>query len=220
MKDSKMARIVGLAAPLALMVALGASTQTLASDVPYAHTSRDNAVTNSYGECWQTSDGKTNLPPCAVGERVAEACPDADADGVCDDADKCPGTPPGARVNADGCEIIEDVTLNLVNDDFDFDKATLKPKMKAALNDLASRVTATQGDEYLTIIGHTDSKGTDQYNQRLSERRAKATAAYLANRGISADHITTQGMGESQPVADNRTDAGRAKNRRVEIQAR
>lgn len=219
MKESKRARIVGLAAPLALMVALGASTQALA-DTPYAHTSRDNAVTNSYGECWQTSDGKPNLPPCAVSEPVADACPDEDGDGVCDDSDKCPGTPPGARVNADGCEIIEDVTLNLVNDDFDFDKATLKPKMKAALNDLAARVTSTQGDEYLTIIGHTDSKGTDAYNQRLSERRAKSTAAYLVSRGISADRISTQGAGESQPVADNSTADGRAKNRRVEIQAR
>jgi len=67
------------------------------------------------------------------------------------------------------------------------------------------------------VVGHTDSKGTDAYNQSLSERRASSAAEYLINQGVSPQKITSQGKGESEPVADNETDAGRAQNRRVEL---
>lgn len=67
------------------------------------------------------------------------------------------------------------------------------------------------------MVGHTDSKGTDAYNQRLSERRASAAAEYLISQGVSPQKVTSQGRGESEPVADNETDAGRAQNRRVEL---
>ncbi len=145
-------------------------------------------------------------------------CPlDSDGDGVPDYRDKCPGTPAGAKVDHDGCQIMGNVTIDLVNDEFDFDSARLKPAMKAALDEIADKIAASAGDEHLTVIGHTDSVGPESYNMKLSLRRARATADYLIRKGVAADHITIKGMGESQPVADNSTRAGRAKNRRVEI---
>ena len=164
-------------------------------------------------------DYKDNCPDTPAGVRVDEyGCPmDSDGDSVPDFRDKCPGTPAGAKVDANGCEILADMTIDLVNDEFDFDSAKLKPSMKAALDDVAARVSASQGDETLVVVGHTDSVGAEAYNQGLSERRAKATAMFLIDQGVSADRIETKGMGESQPVADNGNAAGRAKNRRVEI---
>jgi len=89
--------------------------------------------------------------------------------------------------------------------------------MQATLDDVSARIQASPGDEYLTIIGHTDSVGSDAYNQRLSGRRAQAAGDYLVTRGVHADHVTTKGMGGFRPVADNYTKRDRAKNRRVEI---
>ena len=100
---------------------------------------------------------------------------------------------------------------------FDFDKADLKPEGKAKLDDLADKVKGLTL-EVVIAVGHTDSKGTDAYNQKLSIRRSEAVKTYLTNKGIDASRIYTEGKGESQPVADNKTDSGRAKNRRVEIE--
>jgi OOP family OmpA-OmpF porin len=100
---------------------------------------------------------------------------------------------------------------------FDFDKAVLKPAGKSALDDLTSKL----GDmnlEVIIAVGHTDSVGTDEYNQKLSIRRAESVKAYLESKGIESNRVYTEGKGEKQPVADNKTDAGRAKNRRVEIE--
>ena len=72
--------------------------------------------------------------------------------------------------------------------------------------------------EVMVAIGHTDSIGTEAYNQRLSERRANAVKAYLVSKGIESDRVATEGKGELQPVASNKTKAGRAQNRRVEIE--
>ncbi len=164
-------------------------------------------------------DYMDKCPGTPAGVKVDETgCPaDSDGDGVPDYMDKCPGTPAGARVDANGCEIVGNVTIDLVNDEFDFDSANLKPAMESALQEVAGRVNASAGDEHLTIVGHTDSVGAEDYNQGLSERRAQATADYLISQGVSANRISTKGMGESQPVADNGSRAGRAKNRRVEI---
>ncbi|MCG8426245.1 MAG: OmpA family protein [Chromatiales bacterium] len=89
--------------------------------------------------------------------------------------------------------------------------------MRAALDTVAAKIQASSGDERLVIVGHTDSVGRDAYNQELSERRASAVSSYLATKGINPAKMTTKGMGESSPVADNGSEDGRAKNRRVEI---
>jgi OOP family OmpA-OmpF porin len=100
---------------------------------------------------------------------------------------------------------------------FDFDKSVLKPEGKAKLDDLVSKVKAINL-EVIIAVGHTDSIGTDAYNQKLSVRRSEAVKAYLVSKGIEKNRIYTEGKGEKQPIADNRTKEGRAKNRRVEIE--
>ena len=100
---------------------------------------------------------------------------------------------------------------------FDFDKAVLKPEGKAKLDDLVSKVKGINL-EVIIAVGHTDSVGTDAYNQKLSLKRAEAVKAYLISKGIEKNRVYTEGKGEKQPVADNKTAAGRAKNRRVEIE--
>lgn len=100
---------------------------------------------------------------------------------------------------------------------FDFDKSVIKPEGKAKLDDLVSKVKAINL-EVIIAVGHTDSMGSDEYNQKLSLRRSQAVKAYLVSKGIDKTRIYTEGKGEKQPVADNKTKEGRAKNRRVEIE--
>lgn len=100
---------------------------------------------------------------------------------------------------------------------FDFDRSDLKAEGRRALDDLYDRLKGADV-ELVLVVGHTDSIGTDSYNQRLSLRRANSVRNYLVSKGIPADRIRTEGRGESQPIADNKTDEGRARNRRVEVQ--
>ena len=99
---------------------------------------------------------------------------------------------------------------------FDFDKAEIKPEFTAEI-DAAAELLLANPDVTVRIDGHTDSIGTEEYNQGLSERRAEAVAAYLEAAGVSRDRMTVAGFGETQPVASNDTAEGRALNRRVEI---
>ena len=100
---------------------------------------------------------------------------------------------------------------------FDFDKAVLKPEGKAKLDDLTGKIKGINL-EVIIAVGHTDSVGTDAYNQKLSVKRSEAVKAYLVSKGIEKNRVYTEGKGEKQPVADNKTGEGRAKNRRVEIE--
>ena len=100
---------------------------------------------------------------------------------------------------------------------FDFDKAVIKPEGKSKLDDISNKVRGINL-EVVIGIGHADSVGSDAYNQRLSVRRAESVKAYLVSKGLEANRVYTEGKGEKQPVADNKTRDGRAKNRRVEIE--
>jgi OmpA-OmpF porin, OOP family len=100
---------------------------------------------------------------------------------------------------------------------FDFDRAVIKPEGKVALDDLAAKVKDVDL-EVVIAVGHTDSIGAEAYNQRLSVRRAESVKAYLVSQGIAPNRVYTEGKGELQPIASNKTREGRAKNRRVEVE--
>jgi len=100
---------------------------------------------------------------------------------------------------------------------FDFDKSVLKPEGRAKLDDLVSKMGGLNL-EVIIAVGHTDAVGSDAYNQGLSIRRSEAVKAYLVSKGVERNRVYTEGKGEKQPVADNKTTEGRAKNRRVEIE--
>lgn len=157
---------------------------------------------------------------------------DEDSDGVFDRRDRCPDTPEKTEVDHRGCPLpqypvavkpvepapqTEVITLSDAgNVLFDFDKSDLTPAAKAQLDTLMDKLRNADVVS-IKVIGHTDSKGSDAYNQALSERRASSVAAYLLSQGLAPNKLTSEGRGESEPVADNTTDEGRADNRRVEL---
>ena len=141
----------------------------------------------------------------------AVGCPlDSDGDGVYDYLNKCPGTPGGAKINADGCWVLENDVL------FDFDKAVIKPVAIGLLDDVV-QVLKNQPGLKVSLDGHTDGVGKAAYNMKLSERRAGAVKAYLIDKGIDAQRLSSTGYGLTKPVASNKTNDGRTLNRRVEI---
>lgn len=138
---------------------------------------------------------------------------DSDGDGVIDRLDRCPNTPAGVKVDANGCP---DILLTLTGVNFKFDKSDIEPDSERILNQAVEALNEASTVN-VHILGHTDSVGTDAYNQSLSERRANAVRDYLIDQRISAARLTAEGAGESQPVASNDTDDGRYQNRRVEL---
>ena len=114
--------------------------------------------------------------------------------------------------------LLSDKPVTLKGTNFDFDSAKLRPAADGKLKEVAE-FAATYQDAKLDVSGHTDSTGSDAYNQKLSERRANAVKADLVKRGVASDRIVTEGYGEAKPVASNKTKAGRAENRRVEIRS-
>ena len=152
-------------------------------------------------------------PPAPAPQPMPEK--DSDGDGVLDSRDQCPDTPHGTKVDSRGCPEIPDLTG--VN--FDTDKATLQDSGVRIL-DQAAAVLNANPHVGVTIVGHTDSVGSDEYNQGLSDRRAETVRAYLESRGISNSRMSASGRGESSPTASNETKEGRAANRRVELAAR
>jgi len=155
---------------------------------------------------------------------------DEDDDGVFDRRDRCPDTPANTPVEHHGCPLpqypasvkpepvqSEVITLSDAGDVlFAFNQSELTPAAQSKLDSLMPKL---QSDDVVSIkvIGHTDSVGSDTYNQALSERRASSVAAYLLSQGLAPNKLTSEGKGQSQPVADNETEEGRAKNRRVEL---
>lgn len=127
---------------------------------------------------------------------------------------RCETPAAGQPVDLDGCAVGDSIVLNGVN--FEFDKATLTANAKTLLDQVADALKR-RSDIKVEVAGHTDSKGSDAYNQRLSEARAESVVEYLGSRGIEPSRMTPRGYGESMPVADNDSDAGRELNRRVEL---
>ena len=158
-------------------------------------------VVGGYGGCVKALGGN---------ERICEK--DNDGDGVLNNSDKCPATPAGAKVDSDGCML----KLVLDNIHFAVNKATLTAEAQGILNPIIEVLKGRPDIKSLTIAGHTDSDGSAKKNQKLSEARAQSVADYFKAGGVTVA-IAANGMGESTPVADNKTEAGKAKNRRVEL---
>jgi OOP family OmpA-OmpF porin len=135
---------------------------------------------------------------------------DTDKDGVLNAQDKCPNTPKGVVVSADGC-----VKLIRLHVNFDYDKYDVKSQEMEKINQVIEFMKL-HNDYSVVLDGHTDSKGSEAYNDKLAKKRADAVAAVLVNSGIAQDKITTNSFGELKPVATNDTDEGRAQNRRVD----
>jgi OmpA-OmpF porin, OOP family len=174
-------------------------------------------------------DGIDQCPNTPAGAIVdAKGCPsDSDGDGVYDGIDQCPNTPAGAKVDAKGCPIVvseketqllDTGLLRLNNITFDTGKATLKPESNAPLDEVGT-VLSQWPQLQIEIGGHTDSRGSAKMNQELSEARAQSVLDYLKAKfpTLNPSQYTVKGYGESQPVADNKTEMGRSQNRRVEF---
>ncbi|KHK61383.1 MULTISPECIES: OmpA family protein [Pseudomonas] len=158
---------------------------------------------------------------------------DEDDDGVFDRRDRCPDTPANTPVEHHGCPLpqypasappdepqmpgSEVITLNDAGKVlFEFDQSDLTPAARSQLDALMDKLSHANVAS-IRVVGHTDSVGTDAYNQGLSERRAGSVVEYLLTQGLAPAKVTSEGKGESEPVADNETDEGRAQNRRVEL---
>ncbi|MBW2939310.1 OmpA family protein [Zhongshania aquimaris] len=161
---------------------------------------------------------------CADRNNLAllDSCKDLDADGVCDDRDECLDTPADMPVFLTGCHLTEDAALVLRGVNFEFDRADLTPESLPILEH-AVRVLGAKPAALVAVDGHTDAKGSDDYNIRLSYARAATVYNYLIEAGIEEKRLAYRGYGESVPVASNENDdgsdnpAGRAENRRVEL---
>ena len=159
-------------------------------------------------------DDKDKCPGTVAGAAVdADGCEmDGDNDGVVDRLDECPDSAPGVQVDIKGCEIKEEIQLRGVN--FESNSDRLLPGAENVLNDAAATLRKNPSIK-VEVAGHTDSDGAADYNEGLSARRAATVHDYLVANGISPDRMTVRGYGESQPIADNATAAGKAANRRV-----
>ena len=203
-----------------VLATVSASAQTITdikARTPHSAYVKDSSgliVRDPFGLCWHTgywtpADSDAVVGCDGVVEKIAPPPPVVPVEEVKPAEPAKPVAPPTPTS--------EKVTF-AADAFFDFDKAILKPEAKVKLDDMASKLKGLDL-EVVIAVGHTDSVGTDEYNQKLSIRRAEAVKAYLVgNGGIPSNRVYTEGKGEKQPVADNKTAEGRAQNRRVEIE--
>jgi OOP family OmpA-OmpF porin len=138
---------------------------------------------------------------------------DTDNDGIPDDKDACPDQ---KGTTANGCPEVVEQAFNYKNIQFEFNSSVLKTSSYEVLDEVA-RMMKTKPEAKFQLNGHSSAEGTEQRNMMLSVDRANAVKAYLVNNGIKSSNLITKGFGESSPLVSNDTEAGRAKNRRVEI---
>src|SRR5690606_24704241 len=157
--------------------------------------------------------------PVAAAPVAAAVDPDSDGDGVADSRDRCANTPRNLAVDANGCPILDrsqerqDLLVT-----FDFDQSLVKPEFYDEIETFAEFLR-TYSNVNAVIEGHTDSDGTEAYNQGLSERRARAVMNRLINtHGIAASRLSAVGYGESRPVVENNSAANKERNRRIEAE--
>ncbi len=163
---------------------------------------------------WQDQNNASAQPQKVVAKKVIKCEPmkDTDGDGVPDNLDKCPNTPNNMLVDHNGCPIIKTLRLN-----FDFNKADVKKIYYSDLKEIAD-ILKNNPDLKVEIAGYTDNVGSEEYNAKLSQKRAEAVKKVLIKvYGIDAKKLTAKGYGEKYPLVPNTTDTNRALNRRVEI---
>lgn len=165
----------------------------------------------SAGKCGKTSKMSSLQSDSQVQALVDFIFPtviDSDRDGILDPDDQCPGTPLGAKVDGRGCWV-KNIT-------FATGSAEILSRYHDDL-DVVVKVLNSNAGSKIAIEGHTDDRGSDENNQALSQKRAEAVMAYLISKGVSASRLSAKGMGESNPIASNNTNDGRAANRRIEL---
>lgn len=198
---------IGMVSTSALMFACTVSAHPGGkANSGYVGDSNGHLVLDSQGKCVMNSSWTKELA-------IAECDPNAAPKKA--EAAPAPKPVPAAALPAPS-PVIEKITLK-AGALFDSGKSDLKPAGQRELDDLANKLKGTQGIESIQVTGHTDSQGQAAFNQALSEQRAAAVKSYLINKGVDGNKISTRGMGASNPVANNATVAGRAQNRRVEL---
>ena len=228
---NKPVNLAVLVASALMAVSTVASAQTAdPKNSGYVISPNSEVVKSGSGLCWRTGFWapanaikgcdddllpKTAAPAPAAAPRSPMAPPPAAAAPGAAPARPAPA-PARPAAAAPAAPTSEKVTF-AADAFFDFDKSVLKPEGKAKLDDLTGKLKDITL-EVIIAVGHTDSVGSDAYNQKLSVKRSEAVKAYLVSKGIEANRVYTEGKGEKQPTADNKTSEGRAKNRRVEIE--
>ena len=206
MKSSPFAKFLAAASVVSVSVAYAGVTPNLTD-------SAGAPVRDGSGNCVQTSG--IDHPDC-VGKKAEPAKPAAPAVPAEPAKPAGPATPAAPAAPAAPASVKQAITIQ-AEALFDFDKSVLKPEGKKSIDDAVAKMKSIDV-EIVIATGHTDSVGTDAYNQKLSERRANSVKEYMVSKGVPAAKITTLGKGETQPVATNKTSEGRAKNRRVDIE--
>ena len=200
---------LGMALGCAMALAAG---NAFANATPNLQDASGHAVKDGSGACVVTQ-GQV-LPECA-GVKAAPAKPAAPAE-PSKPASPAPAPAPSQPAKPAPSSVRQSVVIQ-ADALFDFDKSVVRPDGKKSIDEALAKIRGVDL-EMVIATGHTDSIGTERYNQRLSERRAQAVKDYLVSKGIPASKVTTIGKGESQPVATNKTKEGRQKNRRVDIE--